>query len=136
MGGGSLVVGLALVTLVLVSPAGLATASVPHRELLWGPSSTHIQHIITVMLENRDYDNFFGVYCLQLGKYCSSVGNGIPAGTCVPYDPSHLRRGCVAPYNLTPAQLVVPDMAHDWWSGMHAWNGGAMNGFYKRENNG
>ncbi len=93
----------------------------------------HIQHVITVMMENHDYDNYFGTYCQVTGPYCPMTGNGIPAGTCVPYYPTDLSAGCVVPYNLTPAQFFVNDMGHDWGTGRIAYDNGAMDGFYDAE---
>ncbi len=48
-----------------------------------------IQHVITIMQENRSFDQYFGTY---------PGANGIPAGTCVP-DPLH--GGCALPYHTT-----------------------------------
>jgi phospholipase C len=93
----------------------------------------HIQHVITIMMENHDYDSYFGTYCQVLGPFCSSTGNGIPAGTCVPYYPSDPSYGCVQPFNLTPAQFTINDMEHDWYSGAVADDNGAMDGFYQAE---
>jgi phospholipase C len=120
--------------LSLLSPAGFATAR-PLGPALpsWGPGSTHLQHIITVMLENRDYDNYFGAYCLHISHFCSVAGNGIPAGTCVPYAPSNPALGCIRPWNFTSRQFSTPDMEHDWYSGAIAWDNGAMDGFYPAE---
>ena len=93
----------------------------------------HIQHVIAVMMENHDYDSYFGTYCQQLGPYCSSTGNGIPAGTCIPMYPAYPYLGCIAPFNFTPAQFLISDMAHDSYSGATAYDGGAMDGFYQAE---
>jgi phospholipase C len=93
----------------------------------------HIQHVIVVMMENHDYDSYFGTYCLVLGTYCSDTGNGIPAGTCVPYIPSAPNLGCVKPFNLTAAQFLVPDMDHSAEAGLIDRNAGVMNGFYPGE---
>src|ERR1700719_2549736 len=49
------------------------------------PSTLPIQHVIVIMQENHPYDNFFGTYCRQVGPYCPTVGNGLPAGLCVPF---------------------------------------------------
>jgi len=93
----------------------------------------HIQHVITVVMENHDYDSFFGTYCLTQGPYCSSTGNGIPAGTCVPKSPTDPSLGCFVPFNFTIHQFLVPDMQHDWVSGPIAYDHGAMDGFYQAE---
>jgi phospholipase C len=93
----------------------------------------HIQHVITVMMENHVYDSFFGTYCQVLGPFCSMTANGIPSGTCIPYYPAQPSYGCVAPFNFTPAGLTIPDMEHDWYSGPLAYDHGAMDGFYNAE---
>ncbi|HEY6239121.1 MAG TPA: alkaline phosphatase family protein [Thermoplasmata archaeon] len=135
--------GLAVLTFVLVSPAGLTVSKLPPPivggdsssplQMVWGPPSTHIKHVITVIMENRDYDNYFGEYCPSIGPYCSSTGNGIPVNTCVPKTPSNLTTGCVAPYAFTTKQFTTIDIPHDWLSGGVAWNHGAMDGFYAAE---
>jgi phospholipase C len=141
-------VGISIVSLLVSSPAGISvtkpagpaggdgTVSSPVTAFIWGPASTHLQHVITVVMENRDYDNYFGVYCQTLGPYCSSTGNGIPAGMCVPYNPTDLLLGCVSPFNFTAQQFVTTDLPHDWVSGPTAWNHGGMNDFYLAENRG
>jgi len=93
----------------------------------------HIHHVVTVMMENHDYDSYFGTYCQTKGPYCSVTGNGIPPGTCVPYYPTDPSAGCVVPFNMTPANFTINDMEHDWYSGPIAIDGGAMDGFYDAE---
>ncbi len=95
--------------------------------------NNHIEHVITIMLENHAYDSYFGTYCQVLGPYCSVTGNGIPDGTCIPYYPSAPWYGCVAPFDFTPAELTIGDMAHDWYSGPLARDNGAMDRFYEAE---
>lgn len=140
-------VGLAVMTLILISPAGISVSKpvapafpfgqVPTQGLVvWGPSSTHIQHVITVVMENRDYDNYFGTYCLVAGPYCSTTGNGLPQGLCVPNNPTNISLGCTKPFNLTTSQFVTSDMPHDWISGPKSWANGAMDGFYEAEGKG
>ena len=131
-----LLFGLALATVVLVTPVGTAVARQPVPVPYWGPGSTHLSHIITVVMENRDYDTYFGTYCRSLGPYCSSTGNGIPAGTCVPYVPTDPAQGCVTPFDFNGANLSTNDLEHDWISGAIARDGGAMDGFYAAENSG
>ncbi len=52
--------------------------------------ATPIKHVVFIMQENRSFDHYFGTY---------PRANGIPAGTCVPLDPSDLGRGCVIPFH-------------------------------------
>ena len=101
--------------------------------LAFGPGSDHIRHVITVVMENHDYDNLFGTYCLTLGLYCSSTGNGVPSGLCVPYLPTDPQLGCVKPFNLTARELNVTDLPHDWISGTAAYANGSMNDFFHAE---
>jgi phospholipase C len=122
-------------TVVPTSPIGWGGSSV-HLPPGWGPQSTHLQHVITVVMENHDYDSFFGSYCLVLGQYCSSTGNGIPSGQCVLNAPSNPAFGCTRPFNLTPAYFTIADLYHDWISGNIAWDHGAMDGFYGAEGRG
>jgi phospholipase C len=100
---------------------------------VFGPSSTHIKHVITIVMENRVYDNYFANYCRQTGPYCSDTGNGIPNGTCEPYNPANLSAGCVVPFNLTAKQFITPDIEHDEKSGTMAYANGSMNDFYNAE---
>jgi phospholipase C len=135
--------GIAVLTFILVSPAGISISKLPpptlgsdgapNVQMVWGPASTHLKHVITVVMENRDYDNYFAEYCLVLGPYCKSTGNGIPAGTCVLKIPPNVTQGCVSPYNFTAHQFTTIDIPHDWRSGVVAWDRGAMDGFYLAE---
>jgi phospholipase C len=93
----------------------------------------HVSHIVFLLQENHAFDNLFGTYCPVTGPYCKSVPNGIPSGTCVPLNPKQAHGRCVVPYNFPAANLTSPDMPHDWNSTHLAYNGGAMNGFYKAE---
>ncbi len=43
-----------------------------------------------IMQENRSFDSYFGTF---------PGANGIPAGTCVPLDPSQPGKGCVVPFH-------------------------------------
>jgi phospholipase C len=134
----------AVVLLLVVSPTILSSTTVstfpPNGGgsgytivKAFGPESDHIRHVITVVMENHDYDNLFGTYCLTLGPYCSTTGTGIPSGTCVTYLPSDPQFGCIKPYNLTVKELNITDLPHDWVSGAEAYNDGAMNNFYSAE---
>jgi len=133
----ALIGAVALVLMVLgpggvpVSHAPAAGATAASAMLVWGPSSTHIQHVITVVMENHVYDNYFGDYCLVVGPYCPNSGNGLPSGLCVPNDPLNPILGCTRPYNFSQTQLATPDMPHDWASGRLAWDNGAMDGFFQ-----
>ncbi len=139
---------ISVVSLLLMIPVAIPSYVVPTPTAPWvgqgpplptgfGPESTHLQHVITVVMENRDYDNYFGTYCLTLGPFCTSTGNGIPAGTCVPNTPGNPFSLCTKPFNLTASNMnITPDLNHDWVSGRVAWDSGAMDGFYSAENRG
>ena len=125
--------GIALVAFALVSPTLPAPVSAGPSPQAWGPASDHLQHIVTIVMENRDYDNYFATYCLTLGPFCSVVGNGIPSGTCVPDYPTVPTSPCTVPFNFTAANDTPVDLDHDWGSTHRSLNGGAMNGFYVAE---
>ncbi|MGC2205937.1 MAG: alkaline phosphatase family protein, partial [Thermoplasmata archaeon] len=102
----------------------------------FGPSSTHIKHIVIIMMENHAFDNFYGKYCPAVGTYCMSPVNGEPAGLCVDKNPSNPSLGCVKPYFLGTAGMMTHDLAHTWNSTHAAINNGKMNGFYAAEDSG
>jgi len=121
----------------------LVTASVANATSVPGgfasrftPASTHIDHVVILMMENHAFDNYFGTYCPTTGAYCSSAVTGEPAGLCVPKDPTNASRGCVKPYYLGVSGFYTHDLAHTWNSTHSSINGGAMNGFYAAENSG
>ncbi len=95
-----------------------------------------INHVVIVVMENRPFDNYFGVYCPAVGPNCPSTVNGIPPGTCVPYNTTNLSVGCIRPYNFSASQLSTKDQRHEWNATIDSINGGAMNGFYEAEHNG
>jgi phospholipase C len=96
-----------------------------------------IRHVVILMLENHAFDNYFGVYCPRVGPYCPAAVHGLPAGTCVPEDPSNLTGTCVRPYNFSAANWSInAPLPHGWNNSHTAWNNGSMDGFYKAENSG
>ena len=105
-------------------PAGTVTEAMP------------FDHIVIVMMENHPYDNLFGTYCTTSGTYCPNPADGIPAGACVPIDPSNPPSGCVRPWDYTAANLTTVDPPHNYGTTIASINGGAMNGFYRAENAG
>ena len=136
-GTGSLRVPLVLGVLLLVSSPGLLPTS-----SATGPSSTKAQrdpinHIVVLMMENHAYDNLFGTYCLTYNaRTCHSTANGIPNGTCVPYDPLQPAKGCVRPWDFTATNYSSKDPVHGYNSSRQAVDNGKMDGFYKAENMG
>jgi phospholipase C len=127
---------LGLVALFVVSSLGPVQAqpTSPAKTQL-AQFDAHISHIVFLMQENHAYDSIYGEYCLITGKYCYEAGDGLPATTCVPLNPSNASWGCAKPFNFSASQVSLPDMEHDWYSDHAAWNNGAMNNFYLAESN-
>lgn len=102
--------------------------------LLPGNGTIPIQHIIIVMQENHVYDTYFGDYCQAIGPYCNVNGTGIPAGTCVPFNPANLSQGCKQPYLAAASAVTAPvDLVHDWAPAHEAYDNGSLDGFYLAE---
>jgi phospholipase C len=100
------------------------------------PRDVPIRHVVVLMMENRAFDDLFGAYCPNQGPFCPTAVNGIPPGTCVPYDPSDRALGCIAPYPFASNELPTDDPPHEWNSSHQAIDGGAMDGFYNAEHSG
>ncbi|MCI4331256.1 MAG: hypothetical protein L3K19_05355 [Thermoplasmata archaeon] len=100
------------------------------------PAQVPFQHIVVLMMENHAFDNLYGAYCPTVSAACPSAVNGIPSGTCVPYNATDPGAGCIAPYPFTRAQLSSHDPPHEWNSSTGSINKGAMNGFYTAEGSG
>ncbi|MCI4345408.1 MAG: hypothetical protein L3K07_01435 [Thermoplasmata archaeon] len=99
--------------------------------------AAHINHIVFVVLENHAYDNLFGAYCPHVGTFCSMLNDGIPPGTCVPFNVSNPLGGCVQPYPFTARNWsLTSSLPHATKPSLEAWNGGLMNGFYAAEHSG
>ncbi len=113
-----------------------ATVASTHAALVTPPIGkfSSLQHVVIVMMENRAYDNYFGVYCQKTSAVCPMTGNGIPVGTCVKLYPSIPTSQCFAPYNMTKdTWMGLRDLPHTWVATHHAYNNGSMNGFYVAE---
>ncbi|MFI5415540.1 MAG: alkaline phosphatase family protein, partial [Candidatus Lutacidiplasmatales archaeon] len=95
-----------------------------------------ISHIVVVDMEYHAYDNLFGGYCTTVGPNCPTGANGVPAGTCVPRDPSNASMGCVVPYNYPASELSSLDPRHEWNATVASIDGGRMDGFYLAEQKG
>jgi phospholipase C len=77
-------------------PGGGVTASTGERRPSAVPPGIHkIEHVVTIIQENRSFDHYFGTY---------PGADGIPPGVCVP-DP---RGGCVRPFHSRRSQLRRP----------------------------
>jgi phospholipase C len=114
----------------------LVVQSYQGRPPAWGPSDVPIHHIVILMMENHAFDNLFGSYCPSVGPNCPMSANGIPAGTCIPFNDTDPSGGCIRPYPFTPADLSIPDMPHVYNSSVAAIDNGRMDGFYTAENDG
>lgn len=113
-------------------PRGVARSGV--LELGDVNGTVPIDHIVVVMQENHVYDNYFGTYCLNVGPYCSVNATGLPAGSCVPLDPTNLPEGCIKPYLYSWANVTTPsDNVHDWAAAHQSYDNGSMDGFYLAE---
>jgi len=97
----------------------------------------NIDHIVFVVLENHAYDNYFGKYCVSVSNLCPESANGIPPGTCVPYNPLYPLDGCIRPWAYTPQNWSLhSELPHTYNISVAAWNNGSMNGFYLAEASG
>ena len=95
------------------------------------PASFPITHIVYLMMENHAYDNYFGVYCQKISTFCSSIGNGIPAGTCVPENPALPNGTCIKPFALNKSYVTSSlGGTHNWASSHFSYDSGKMDGFY------
>jgi len=97
----------------------------------------HINHIVFVVMENHAYDNLFGTYCPVRINLCPNTGDGLPAGTCVPFSPMGPFGACIRPWSFTAKNwsLSTP-LPHTYLASHIAWNNGSMNGFYTAETSG
>ena len=103
----------------------------------WIAFSSHIDHIVFVVLENHAFDNYFGTYCPMVGAYCPMASNGLAPGTCVPLNASQPLGACVRPFPYTAANWSIhAPLPHNYNSSLASWNGGLMNGFYDAEKSG
>lgn len=86
--------------------------------------NVQIEHIITIMQENRSFDSYFGTY---------PGANGIPLDTKMPIDPNDPSKGYVTPFLST--DVTIGDLPHNHASSLEALNNGSMDGFIPAENN-
>lgn len=126
----------------LVTPLALDTGGARPTLAPYHPSpaelfASRIDHIVFVVLENHAFDNYFGVYCPNVGPYCRAPIAGIPPGTCVPLNVTQPNSPCVRPFPFTAKNWTVTSLLpHNWNSSVLAFNGGLMNGFYAAESSG
>jgi phospholipase C len=97
----------------------------------------HIKHVVVVVMENHAFDTMYGAYCQTKGPYCPMTVAGLPPGTCVPYDPNNLSRGCIRPYPFSEQNdSLFQPLPHGRNSSLNSFNNGSMNGFYSAEDSG
>lgn len=95
-------------------------------------STFPISHVVFLMMENHAYDNYFGVYCQKVNRFCPLTGNGIPPGTCVPTVPGNQSSPCIKPFALNRTYVAHPvGGTHNLWSSYAAYDNGSMDGFYR-----
>jgi len=70
-----------LIAVAILAPGAIRAAPV---------ANVPIKHVVIIMQENRSFDSYFGTF---------PGVDGIPAGTCVPQDPTNLALGCVTPFH-------------------------------------
>ena len=76
--------------LVFAPPLAQAQAVPPGHAAKLKRAREKIQHVVIIMQENRSFDSYFGTY---------PGADGIPQGTCVPINPAHPGKGCIASYH-------------------------------------
>lgn len=103
---------------VLVAGALAAGPAWPASNLRAAETATPIEHFLVLMQENHSFDNYFGTY---------EGADGIPAGTCMPRDPSEGEEPCVEPFPL--GDRAVPSLAHSGTTHDAQFRNGAMDGF-------
>lgn len=138
---GGLVVSVLAVGLLVLASSGLVVEPAAGKKVGGGgflaEFSTHIKHIVIVMMENHAYDNMYGVYCTATGPYCPMKGDGYPPHLCVPLYPGNRTGPCVRPFPFTQANdTFVHDMVHDYNSTNFSYDNGSMDGFYLAEKQG
>jgi phospholipase C len=98
----------------ILASAGRPGASRPtaYPEAGAVPSDVPIDHVIFVIKENRTFDHFFGRY---------PGADGTRVGTTI--------TGMQVPLRTAPDVILTPAIAHGFWSGLYAVDGGRMDGF-------
>src|SRR6201996_4134828 len=89
---------------------------------------TDIEHVVTLIQENRSFDHYFGSYRGVRGFSDQSMAFQQPA----PMNTSGSRVGVLLPFHLDTAKTnaaCTHDITHDWVPQHQSWNNGAMDGF-------
>jgi phospholipase C len=105
---------LALLVALVATPAAAAAPAASEPK-----PKTPIEHFLFLMQENHSFDNYFGTY---------PGADGIPAGTCMPRNPtSKADKECVKSFRL--GDRAVVDLAHNEETHMAQYRNGRMDGF-------
>jgi phospholipase C len=75
---------------------------------------------VVLMQENHSFDNYFGTY---------PRADGIPPGTCMPFNPADPAQGCMAPYHIGDNDVESADLDHSAATHRLQYNDGRMDGF-------
>ena len=75
---------------VMAASLAVALGNTPSAGWAKSAEGIPIGHVIIIMQENRSFDSYFGAF---------PGADGIPAGTCVPLNPSIPRGGCIRPFH-------------------------------------
>ena len=79
---------------------------------------TPVDRVVFLMQENHSFDNYFGTY---------PGADGVPKGTCMPWNPANPKLGCVQPFWIEGRQVV--DLDHRVQTHEAQYRGGHMDGF-------
>src|ERR1700761_3492201 len=89
---------------------------------------TDIEHVVTLIQENRSFDHYFGSYRGVRGFSDQSMTFQQPD----PANTSGSPVGVLLPFHLDTSKTnaaCTHDITHDWVPQHQSWNSGAMNGF-------
>lgn len=103
---------------IVVALSTIGIGVVPAEAAPSETTKTPIQHFITVLQEGHSFDNYFGTY---------PGADGIPAGECMPNDPSHPQAGCTKPFAIGDRGSDALRSSRQVFDSEYA--KGAMNGF-------
>jgi phospholipase C len=109
--------GALIVAAAVVAPSApaAAAAAAPAEQL---DTATPIKHFLVLMQANHSFDNYFGTY---------PGADGIPDGTCMPFDPTDAAAGCVEPFHFEGQRITAMGQSREVHD--EQYNGGGMDGF-------
>lgn len=109
------VLALGMVPALLVLGSAVGSVRVRSAE-----TATPLEHLVVLMQENHSFDNYFGTY---------PGADGIPPGTCMPFDPLSATGECVEPFHIGDNDVELEDPDHSSTTHAIQFNEGQMNGF-------